>query len=307
MSFDVKSLIDEIRAGAKDCPRATALGYVQLCADELNEELRLTSDLSEIPYVANQSVYSIDVDITKIYSVVPVLALSQQDPIKQVSIRELEQDFSDFRGTVSLSQTAQIPCYVYEADGTGGARALGIYPMPTNTTLAVSGATNASPIQITTSTPHGLSDAAAVLISGVVGNPAANGTFYIDVTSAADPTKFNLYTDALLTIPVVGNGAYTSGGIIATVSVGFLRLYVSRSQDYTDSTGSILPASVTSINAYKEYAWWMWASANHKDEQASHWQNFLLAKAVLKRRKTNFLIDVHPKSKPYVRQLNAAK
>jgi hypothetical protein len=72
-------------------------------------------------------------------------------------------------------------------------------PIPT---LFVSGATNATPIVITTSLAHGLATSDEVTIRGVAGNTAANGIWTITVLSG---TTFSLATS-------VGNGAYTSGG-----------------------------------------------------------------------------------------------
>lgn len=65
----------------------------------------------------------------------------------------------------------------------------------------VVGATNATPIQITTDQAHELTDGATVVISGVQGNTAANGKWTIKVVS---PTQFNLVgTVGLLTHPPV--------------------------------------------------------------------------------------------------------
>ncbi len=66
---------------------------------------------------------------------------------------------------------------------------------------SIANATNASPIQITSSN-HGLSTGERVTISGVVGNTAANGTFNVTVV---DANNFNLDGST-------GNGAYVSGG-----------------------------------------------------------------------------------------------
>ena len=66
---------------------------------------------------------------------------------------------------------------------------------------AITGATNASPIVIT-SAAHGLTTGTLVTISGVLGNTAANGTFTVTVI---DPNTFSLQGST-------GNGAYTSGG-----------------------------------------------------------------------------------------------
>lgn len=79
--------------------------------------------------------------------------------------------------------------------------------------LAVSGATNATPIVIT-STTHGLADGDPVTIASVGGNTNANGDYFVKVTGYST-TTFALYTDAALTTPKAGNSNYTSGGTIA--------------------------------------------------------------------------------------------
>jgi len=79
--------------------------------------------------------------------------------------------------------------------------------------LAITGATNASPIVITCAT-HGLSDGDPVTISGVGGNTNANCNACAKVTGYST-TTFALYTDKALTIPVAGNSNYTTGGIVA--------------------------------------------------------------------------------------------
>lgn len=70
--------------------------------------------------------------------------------------------------------------------------------------VAITGATNATPI-VVTATGHGLVTGDVVVISGVLGNTAANGTFTV--------TSINANTFSLTTS--VGNGAYTSGGVFA--------------------------------------------------------------------------------------------
>lgn len=78
---------------------------------------------------------------------------------------------------------------------------------------AVNGATNASPIVLTTSAALGIVDGQKVEVHGVLGNTAANGTYYAKATGYTS-TTFALYQDAGLTTPVSGNGAYTSGGLV---------------------------------------------------------------------------------------------
>jgi hypothetical protein len=78
--------------------------------------------------------------------------------------------------------------------------------------LTVSGATNATPIVLTTGT-HGLADGDPVTVASVGGNTAANGVFFAKVTGYSS-TTFGLYSDRALTTAVAGNGAYTSGGTV---------------------------------------------------------------------------------------------
>lgn len=72
------------------------------------------------------------------------------------------------------------------------------------TNLAVTGATNASPIVITTAA-HGFATGDVVTLASVGGNTNANGTFRVTVLSS---TTFSLDGSA-------GNAAYTSGGTVA--------------------------------------------------------------------------------------------
>lgn len=82
----------------------------------------------------------------------------------------------------------------------------GVTPCPTNNTIggptgAITGATNATPI-VVTSTGHGLATGDSVVVAGVGGNAAANGTWKI--------TKINNNSFSL--DGSVGSGNYTSGG-----------------------------------------------------------------------------------------------
>lgn len=72
------------------------------------------------------------------------------------------------------------------------------------TAQTITGATNASPIQITIAN-HGLGTGETVVVASVGGNTAANGTWVITVTGA---NTFTLNGST-------GNGAYTSGGTAA--------------------------------------------------------------------------------------------
>lgn len=71
----------------------------------------------------------------------------------------------------------------------------------------ITGASNATPIQITTSAAHGYSTGQTVTIGSVGGNTNANGTWVLTVV---DGTNFTLNGS-------VGNAAYTAGGVSQAV------------------------------------------------------------------------------------------
>ena len=79
--------------------------------------------------------------------------------------------------------------------------------------LAITGATNATPIVVTCDT-HGLADGDPVTIASVGGNTAANVSCFAKVTGYSTVT-FALYSDKALATPIAGNGNYTSGGTVA--------------------------------------------------------------------------------------------
>ncbi len=93
--------------------------------------------------------------------------------------------------------------------GVGATDATSLYnPAADNASGTISGATNTSPIVLTTTAAHGLSTGAIATVSGVRGNKAANGAFSITVV---DATHFSLNFS-------VGNGAYTSKGTWSSCS-----------------------------------------------------------------------------------------
>lgn len=78
-------------------------------------------------------------------------------------------------------------------------------------TMTVTNATNASPIVLTTSEPHGFARPIHAVVDQVGGNDAANGLWVLTPTG---PTTLALSTfdQAGVPAPVTGSGAYTSGG-----------------------------------------------------------------------------------------------
>lgn len=109
---------------------------------------------------------------------------------------QLQPNLARFRGHDSV-------------DSTGNPNPVCGYESP----LSVTAAANTAPIVITASGPAsaGLANGQRVTISGVLGNTAANG-FYFVKTSGYATGQFGLYSDAALTHPVAGNGTWTGGG-----------------------------------------------------------------------------------------------
>ena len=96
--------------------------------------------------------------------------------------------------------------------------------VPLNPEISITGASQSSPIVITTATDHKLADKDEICISGVQGNTAANGNFVVRlITTTGDqtsPTKFTLHKDK--------NYANTTGNAAYTANTGKIIAYVNR-------------------------------------------------------------------------------
>lgn len=81
----------------------------------------------------------------------------------------------------------------------------------------VTNATNATPIVISITSTNNLRTTERIKISGVQGNTSANGEFYIKKQKKDTFAIFDEYTEPIFTNPAIGNGVYTSGGVLAKV------------------------------------------------------------------------------------------
>ena len=115
--------------------------------------------------------------------------------------------------------------------------------------LAVSGATNASPIVVQTSSAHGLSTGAFVTLSGVQGNTNANGTW---TATVIDSTHLSLNGST-------GNATYTGGGSLEGGDLGQVDVIVQANavpDSVTATTASVtnwnvaIVATITVTNAF---------------------------------------------------------
>lgn len=168
---------------------------------------------------------------------------------------ETEKDLYESGWRTRQSGTPTEYLFGSETSSNTGVRTISLIPKPDTTSLSVTDATNATPIVITTGT-HGLSDGAQVRCVNVGGNTAANVLAYAKVTGYST-TTFAMYSDEALTLPIAGNGAYTSGGSVVCANSPAIRLYYTRSSTLVgaDNLPNIGPNSdifVTSI--CKRYA-----------------------------------------------------
>jgi hypothetical protein len=85
--------------------------------------------------------------------------------------------------------------------------------------VPVTDVVNASPIVV--SANYNFFNGQQVLISGIAGNTAANGTYYAK-TSGYPHGQVGLYQDAALVKPVTGSGSYIGGGTIKAAHRGAL-------------------------------------------------------------------------------------
>jgi hypothetical protein len=92
--------------------------------------------------------------------------------------------------------TDTIKCLLFDLNDTG------------TSVKAITGATNATPIVIT-SNAHGFSNSQLVVITGVGGNTNANGVWQIA----------NVTTNTFELSGSVGNAAYTSGGSVVNITI----------------------------------------------------------------------------------------
>lgn len=110
--------------------------------------------------------------------------------------------------TSSGVPTASSTTPSYRVYGDDGLQLNGTGSLTSPETGAITGASNESPIVIT-SAAHGLTTGMRVTVAGVGGNTAANGTFTITVTGA---NTFSLDGST-------GNGSYTTGGTWTTTGL----------------------------------------------------------------------------------------
>lgn len=212
----VASIVDDFRKAYPGCTQGDAVTLLNYVVEDVLNTVPLTQ--SQRNYGVTEGIVQYDIDelIVKIQAAIYFTGPTSYSAVSQWGDDQLDVTL----GYEWREWTEGTPQVIFTG-GTLTQGQFGISPPPSNTTLNVVNATNATPIVITTDTAHNLSSGDSVNIADVGGNTAANNPltpgsiFYADVV---DTFNFSLYYDSDFTDPVIGNGGYTSGGTVLTDS-----------------------------------------------------------------------------------------
>lgn len=115
----------------------------------------------------------------------------------------------------------------------------------------VTDASNTSPIVIKLDKRNSFRSGEWITISGISGNTAANGIFYVKKLNSF---TFALFQDQNLQFPVTGNGIYSSGGTLSRIFYEYTFNYVSEQKTSVITTPATnLPAVEIANNQIKIY------------------------------------------------------
>src|SRR5579864_5945648 len=115
----------------------------------------------------------------------------------------------------------------------------------------ITGATNATPIVLTTGAAHGLGPGISIVVSDVGDNTAANGNQITIATTSGTTITLGAISGSTIN-NVAGNGAYTSGGTwsLNGMENGTGKLYqATHTWAETDVAGSVTEATFTNYVA----------------------------------------------------------
>ncbi len=217
--LDIRSIVDKISALPRPFnPIAEALGHIQNGMDALQSKLRDASDgiFDELLVTGSGGV---------------VAWAGSRDGYDGIWAKNIwiggddppSAPFFSSGTDVVIGQNGSVAIW-----DLGGNEA-GWLGVRVDSPQVITGATNATPIRVTTFGPHGYVNGDTVYISGVVGNTAANG---YRIVKNSDATHFDLYD--LSVAAVAGNGTYVSGGTSERYYAGLRTQTVAIGDSFTD-------------------------------------------------------------------------
>ncbi len=266
MSFTASSVVRGFRLTFPDCSASDALSILNEVDEEIQANLPLRLDDHYLTMVSNTCYYAIPDTITRIEAAELLYPNRARTPLTASSEGRLEFENGGWRGMFGLPQ-------MFTSTSDTGGPSVGLFPTPNSnySNFVITNATNATPIVITTSTAHGLTDSQQVVIQNVLGNTNANGFYYAKVTGYST-TTFALYSDAALTTAVAGSGAYTSGGVLGTATRPIVALRVNRRQTITVSPDTTFAFGPAIKRLYENGMRFIWATKQYP-EQVGLWKS----------------------------------
>lgn len=289
MAVTVTAAINDACARYRDLTRAQALLDIQAVHDELTEFCRLTDDAEDVALVSGVASYAFDASVLKIWR-----AELRSDDVSNRALEQISKRAPD-QGLVAGSYCGT-PRFVYRDGTLSGGREISLLPTPATTNPLVSGGTATAPVVLTI-LAHPFSTGDAIYLTGVSGLTGAQGPF---------PSITVIDINTISLDGSVGGGAYVSGGIVATATLPFLRLHVSRRQTLSEGAGAglttSLPESVFDGQAYVSGIWMRHARRRHQPDLQEHMGTFQQERAKLGRRITGVLADVKPRTEPHFRR-----
>jgi hypothetical protein len=256
-----QTILDAFNNTYPRCSTTRALQLLNDANEEILMHIPLTRSSIDLALTVGQPEYPLDESVIKIWSVRYFQDASTMRTLREATIDGLDVFDPEWR---SLSPDDPERWYTGANMTTG---TLGLVATPSSSTLLVVGATNASPIVITTNAPHGLDTGDMCLVTDVTGNTAANGDFNNGWTvTVLSATTFSLNGSS-------GNGAYVSGGLV--VCGGSPRVTFDCTQKTDNLTGaSNMPLTPQIRDLYVDCMRWKYAKEKVPEEAVARKQAY---------------------------------
>lgn len=261
MATLVSTVVTAAQQDFNDLTAAKALELFNAAHAKICRHVKLyEDDVVNIPLTSGTRTYTFDKDILRVWSAYLYTASTSY-----IQLEEFSEDEGDYREQGIRGAGSASP-FRWFMQGP----LIGFDPTPNITTpsTAITGATTATPI-VMTAVGHGMTAAGnglplnAVTITGAGGNTPANGTYYAKYVSA---NSFSLYSDMAQTIPVVGAGVYTSGGVVSsTASYSIVTAYCQKRR--TLALTDYIPSMVLYYDAWTSEIAYLWAKHRHRDQR----------------------------------------
>lgn len=280
------SLVDEARETFPEVTATRMLDYANQIDREVLGAVPLRTDKTYIPLVDGTQEYPVSELLLRAASARIIYGPSRRaTDLRQTSKNALDRDFPGWR---DAEDSDAIDRAYFTNSLTQGM--VGLYPKPSTSTLLISGATNASPIVISTTADHGLEDGDQATIVGVLGNTAANGDW--TVTYISD-TTFSLDDST-------GSGAYIAGtgDFVASISSPLLEIDATERTELLTSTDMPLSPSISRL--YVDGMCFLAARKLRLWEDARNYKAlFEEALALQAQASVSRFEDVHPEIRPF--------